>query len=302
MPIELFSNAASDTLDGAINSSVTTLTLNDASSFPVGNFRILIETELLFCTSRATNVLTVIRGIENTTAASHLDTTQVKHLLTAGSMKGLRDNILAEVGMIDDATSLSTDDDNFDDQNFSGWTAVGTTPTPVVTEAKHRASIRIPTGTAAAQLYGWVKAKTPSAGKWIQCGYNTMKMGSPHQLVGPIFASGATYGSNNAVQWGYSSEENIFCMSFLANWNSLSGQNRYESVQLPAAPWIHLRFVWNSADNYDVMSSVDCVSWNTIASATLGTLGTVSHCGFGISAWGSNKEVTTSLTYCRFNF
>ena len=60
-------------LSGDINSSTTTITLNDASQFPSsGTNFIQIGTEEISYTGIATNTLTgVTRGVRNTTAASH---------------------------------------------------------------------------------------------------------------------------------------------------------------------------------------------------------------------------------------
>ena len=67
------SGEATTTLNGAINDSVTTITLTDGSQFPTtGTNFIQIGTEEISYTTRTGNVLTgVTRGVRNTTAASH---------------------------------------------------------------------------------------------------------------------------------------------------------------------------------------------------------------------------------------
>jgi len=97
---EQFANNAADTLNGGINNSVTSLDLNDASEFPsAGNFRILIGSEILICTARSTNTLTVLRGQEGTTAASHSDTDVVTQIVTADSIDRLvKDSVPAAGG------------------------------------------------------------------------------------------------------------------------------------------------------------------------------------------------------------
>jgi hypothetical protein len=93
---EQFANNAQDTLDGAIDASQTTLDLNDASEFPsAGNFRIKIDSEIMLATARSTNTLTVVRGIEGTSGASHGNGTGVHHILTDASMNTwLRDAVV----------------------------------------------------------------------------------------------------------------------------------------------------------------------------------------------------------------
>lgn len=84
---EQLTNNASSQLNGAINNSVTSITVVSGTPFPsVGNFRLLIEDEILLCTARSGTGLTVLRGQEGTTAASHADGTNVTHILTAGGL------------------------------------------------------------------------------------------------------------------------------------------------------------------------------------------------------------------------
>lgn len=81
---ETASNRGQTTLNGSINNSVTSITVTDGSVFPSsGNFRILIESELLVVTARSSNTLTVVRAQEGTSAASHADLLPVTHILTA---------------------------------------------------------------------------------------------------------------------------------------------------------------------------------------------------------------------------
>ena len=67
--------AVTTTLDGAINDSVTTLTLTDASLFPsTGTNFIIIGSEEISYTGVSGNTLTgLTRGVAGTTAASHSD-------------------------------------------------------------------------------------------------------------------------------------------------------------------------------------------------------------------------------------
>src|SRR5687767_14977563 len=92
---EQFANTATSLLNGGIDNDDTSLTVDSGSSFPsVGNFRILIDSEILLCTARSTNVLTVVRGQEGTAAASHSDDAKVTQIVTQGSLQRLmKDNL-----------------------------------------------------------------------------------------------------------------------------------------------------------------------------------------------------------------
>lgn len=87
MAFEKYANAAATQLDGAINNSVTTITVDSTSLFPsTGNFRILIEDEIMLAVVASGTTLTVTRAQEGTAAASHADNLDVTHILTAASL------------------------------------------------------------------------------------------------------------------------------------------------------------------------------------------------------------------------
>ena len=84
---EQVKNLGRTTLNGGINNSVTSLVVTSASTFPTaGNFRILIEDEIMLVTAVSGTTFTVVRGYEGTAAASHADTTQIDHPTTAGGL------------------------------------------------------------------------------------------------------------------------------------------------------------------------------------------------------------------------
>jgi hypothetical protein len=91
---ELIQNSSASTLNGTINNVVTSLTVTNGAVFPAtGNFRILVcdpvtfaNSELMLCTARASNVLTVTRGIETTTAVGHTTGALVTHVATVAGL------------------------------------------------------------------------------------------------------------------------------------------------------------------------------------------------------------------------
>lgn len=91
MAQEQYVNFGESTLNGAINNSVTSLTVISASTFPTsGDFRIVVsDTEVMIVTAVTGNVFTVTRGAEGTTAVSHLDGATVKQMLTRDGLKKL---------------------------------------------------------------------------------------------------------------------------------------------------------------------------------------------------------------------
>jgi hypothetical protein len=86
---EKFSNDAQSTLTAAIAAGDASLTVASAAAFPSsGNFRLLIDSEILLVTAVAGNTFTVGRGQEGTTAAAHANGAYATHVLTAGALTG----------------------------------------------------------------------------------------------------------------------------------------------------------------------------------------------------------------------
>lgn len=80
-------NNAQTTLSSTITDSVTSIGVADGSVFPSeGDFRLVVNEELMLCTARSTNTLTVTRGIEGTTAAAHSSGDDIAAIITQGGM------------------------------------------------------------------------------------------------------------------------------------------------------------------------------------------------------------------------
>jgi hypothetical protein len=86
---EQFANDASTTLSAAITTvDATVIHVVSAALFPAAAaYRVLIDEELLLVTAGAgTTDWTVTRGVEGTTAATHLLDAAVVHVLTAAAL------------------------------------------------------------------------------------------------------------------------------------------------------------------------------------------------------------------------
>lgn len=300
---EKYTNGIESTLNGAINNSTTTVVVTDASSWPSAGFRVRCEDEIMYVTSRSTNTLTVVRGAESSSAASHADTSVINHVLTAGALDRVRIGILADIGIVPYEDSLSADDDEFDDENFSGWTAIAGTPNITQTvEKNHRFSAIIPVSTANAQYYAWGKSKTPSGGDWIQGGFQISGSGSQYPLPTLWMGDGTTYNAGNQIQFGWSPHENALFNRIMTGFNTSVTQNNFSGAT-NYNNFIHLRFVFESSNHYSGYVSNDGLLWaNVFNNSSLGSLGTPSKMGFAFSSWGATREFQFSTSYCRFSF
>jgi hypothetical protein len=87
MATEQFANNAQSNLTAALTAGATSLTVQSAAAFPAaGNFRVLIDGEILLVTAVAGNTFTVTRGAEGTTATAHAPGAYVTHVLTAAAL------------------------------------------------------------------------------------------------------------------------------------------------------------------------------------------------------------------------
>jgi hypothetical protein len=117
--VEQYANLAQSTLSAGISSGDLTATLVSGTTFPsAGNFRIIIDSEIIKVTARSGAVLTIVRGTEGTSAASHSSGATVTAVLTAASIPELfkRHAFAARVTQLDDT--------DFTQINFGGSSVI----------------------------------------------------------------------------------------------------------------------------------------------------------------------------------
>lgn len=91
MANELYKNNAATTTTEALDDTETAVDVTDATALPTGQgqYRIKIDDEIMLVTSVSSNTLTVERGAEGSTAASHSSGADVLHILTAGAVNAI---------------------------------------------------------------------------------------------------------------------------------------------------------------------------------------------------------------------
>lgn len=90
--MERFSNFAQSTITGAIDGSTNpvTFSVDSASAFPAnGNFRVIIDNEILLVTSVTGAAFTATRAQEGTSIAAHSSGIKITHILTAKSLENI---------------------------------------------------------------------------------------------------------------------------------------------------------------------------------------------------------------------
>ena len=104
-PIAVFkvpSNNANSNLDGAITDVAATLavTAGEGANFPStadGDFWVTVDTEVMLCTSRAGDTLTVTRAQQSTSGVAHDDGAAVELLMTQEAFEDIHSNIVTGV-------------------------------------------------------------------------------------------------------------------------------------------------------------------------------------------------------------
>lgn len=100
MALQRYFNDPGTTLGAAITSTTaTSITVASSTGYPSGgNFQISIGSELMLVTAVSGTTWTVTRGVEGTTAATHLISTAVNAFFTAGTIDGIR-GLISQTGL-----------------------------------------------------------------------------------------------------------------------------------------------------------------------------------------------------------
>lgn len=113
------------TLNGAINSSVTTVTVNTTTGFPTAGY-ITIDVEIISYTStNGTQFLGCTRGDDGTSNVSHSDGTTVYHNVVAAHHNALKDEVKAIEQNISDRIGLDTAEVIIPNNKFIRGTTTG---------------------------------------------------------------------------------------------------------------------------------------------------------------------------------
>lgn len=111
---ERFGNNGSSTLNGSITDVAASLVITSAATFPTdGNFRILIDSEIVIVTAISGTTFTITRGAEGTTPAAHANGATVQHILTADVMNFMRQVTIRKTSdeSVTSNTTLQNDDE-----------------------------------------------------------------------------------------------------------------------------------------------------------------------------------------------
>jgi hypothetical protein len=311
--IEQYANSANTTLNGAINNSVTSITVTSATGFPsTGQYRILVDGEIMLVTGgQGTTTWTVAtRGsIENSAAASHLDLAPVRFIVTAGSLINLRsrDAIITPIS----ANPYGLDDDFGDSILDSSWVQVdgnSTSSHVTWTEGADQLSVLHNANCTATNIHAKVKALgSTSLPLTIQIGVRYFTPYAYNYLmIGPVFADGTTAGAGKQMlHMDYTNSNlatavNLSTRSFINYTTETTPVVDVGSYQW-MGPVLHQRLIWASANTFHSEVSPDGLSWHRYATSMSYTM-TPTHAGPAINLYtnpAGQKVVIATIEYFR---
>jgi hypothetical protein len=88
---QFFKNLSQTTLTASMDATQTTLTVASASNFPTsGNFRVIVDFEIMKVTGVSGTTFTVVRGDGGTTGATHANAAPLAGIMTKESLETIR--------------------------------------------------------------------------------------------------------------------------------------------------------------------------------------------------------------------
>lgn len=265
MPLrEQHANLASTLLDGGIDASQTTVDVLSGAVFPsTGNFRVIVGSEVMLCTARSSNTLTVVRGVDGSSAASHSDAAPIAMIYTYQGITDLFQDTNWQVGYASALPVYGVFDDNgvdlLDDSDFT-WVNQGSATVAV---SGLGLTMVLPTDAAATNVR--MLARTPGGGSWTYVaamkGFG-LHDGSATVQFGIGFRESAT-GKLVVIGYGAGSTNNTQRRLVVSRWtdeDTLSGTLVVDNgfMLVPEIVWFKAEY-----DGTDIFLSVsnDGIEW-----------------------------------------
>lgn len=272
---ENFANEYQTTLNGAIDSSQTSIVVTSDTGSPAAPFRMRVDSEYLLITGKSGTTFTVTRGVEGSTAASHSDGATITHILTA---IGLTAGLWGMEPGLKPPSSPHTDNDEFDYPNGTDPTTVGwswANQTSVTAQIAHGRLYFNGSASSSRGGHGLFKA-FPASGSVdvvIRCGGN-MRTNYHGIEIGFVYG---TLGTNTDYEMiGYRVDASVERMVQQARYtggvsHGGSGTNRGTNVKIPQNI-VYLRLTYDGANVIGrwTDSPIDDTSWYQIASVAKG--------------------------------
>jgi len=323
---ELFKNLASTTLNGDINDAVTSLVVASAMGFTSGDFRILIDSEIMKVSGVSGTTFTVARAQEGTAAASHTNATAVSHVLTAAALDAHDQNDLASCDTYANRPAagtpgrifLPTDGIFIERDNGSTWDKFGPiwpmTPavaadfpawvsqgTSTCVDNKGAMFLRVPNN-ATATLSCRMKAY-PTPPFTVEMGFipTALPMGASNLMAGLVIRDSVTGKMQGYGVGGTSNEMQLVGANYSLSttyYSAITGWPTLGSFSCSSLIW--LKYYDDNASARVISVSVDGYTWSQLVSLSRTDYCTPDQIGVAVeaktgysSSWGA---IDTGLT------
>jgi hypothetical protein len=189
--------------------------------------------------------------------------------------------------------------DEFDDNNFSGWTQVDDgTHQPTITEKNDVVSLLLPGSDTSAHLHAFMKSTTVSTNDYIEMVFRGWGRNQGFNICGLAFTDGTTYNSGSQVIFYLSQSEQKEFWGKSTGFNSFSGATgnaQISTINLDMLSNYFLRIKYNGSNSWTTYNSPDGISWNTLSTFSI-TL-TPTACGFFVTTWGGSLPFVWTIEY-----
>jgi hypothetical protein len=301
--IRRYSNTTVPTaLASAISGSQTTITTEGLpGGYPdppfalkVGDAEIVLVTEKTLLLS-GQGQLTVVRGYDGTSAASHLAGEDVRHVAIAADFEyRWQDTVVNR--------PWGTYDDEFDDDTLDpSWASISGGGTATWTERNGLLSV-LAQSTLTSRVSALAKNLTSATPLiYAQVGIRLLSRPVDHFMLGPFFSNGQT--STADLVWVFlrTSASNLFNVEFRSGKMELINVIHHQYTLSPGltSGWVHLRVRWTGLQTFDWLISPDGVSWTQFGAGSVVRPITPTHAGIAVSTWGGGTVGIGTVEYFR---
>lgn len=199
--------------------------------------------------------------------------------------------------------SPNANDDEFNDDSFTGWTAVvpGSPASVVATESNDALSVYHPSGAAGARdAHAWVKslggASAPVVIETCMRGGNLEGQPSNNLFMGILFADGTASGAGTQILGLLDLYTPNVAIEKWTNYTTFSAQVTKNITRWYALA-IYMRLSWTAANTWKFEVSPDGISWITVQTGWSQTM-TPTHYGVFV-ANGTAQPTVTTFEYFR---
>lgn len=293
-----YSNTANPTYPTVpLTGSSTSMTLAALSGYPQPPFTIRIGNEIILVGEvSGTQFKTLTRGYDGSVALPHSTGEQVTHVAIADDFRYRWQDVIVN----DD--SVTAYDDEFDDEDMSGWVQVTPTGTASWKETRGVMSARYHTQTAsdcAALLHSLDGLSYPL---YIVTAVRSFSFNQNFNRRGLVFSQGTTTTSPCIWMMPYASLNtytNTLSLGSGTFTNVSTTHYAYTHYQPIWGGWLYQRLDWIATNLFRAWYSVDGISWTDLGQGTFTPAISPTHYGLGVSTWGGTGVSMSTFDFFR---